>query len=163
MAKKAENLTSNELLALFLQAHDAALVLRENELRQFGVSSIEASVLHVIEVIRSKTGEQPTPTDISNWLIRQPHSMSSLITRMESHGLISKEKDKKRRNLVRVYLTDYGYSTLKAIDESQGDINLKEMLGKKEAAQFARSLQTIRDTSLQLANRSACVYPSTKQ
>ena len=162
MAKKAEDISSNELWALFLQAHDAAIALRENELKEFGISSIEASVLRVIEVIREKTGHQPTPTDISTWLIRQPHSMSSLISRMEARGLISKEKDTQRKNLVRVYLTEYGFSTLRAVDRADSKLDLLAALGPERAPQFALILQSIRDESLKTANRVGCQYPKIK-
>jgi DNA-binding MarR family transcriptional regulator len=54
---------------------------------------------------------QATPAVLSRYLFLERHSVSELITRMEKKGLIRKSKDTKRRNVVRIAITDHGRKT----------------------------------------------------
>ena len=90
-----------KLLFLTFKALDRA---REIELEQIGVTTIQADVLHAL-----KTAKEPvTPSMLSRWLYREPHSISGLINRMEEQGLVRKSKDLGKKNLVRVTLTKEG-------------------------------------------------------
>ena len=51
---------------------------------------------------------QVTPAILSRYLFLEPHSASELIVRMEKKGLVTKSKDKKRGNIVRVSITKKG-------------------------------------------------------
>jgi len=54
------------------------------------------------------TRERATPSEISRWLLREPHSTSGLITRMEKDGLVTKVDDLERKNMLRVAMTEKG-------------------------------------------------------
>jgi MarR family transcriptional regulator, organic hydroperoxide resistance regulator len=51
---------------------------------------------------------QITPAVLSRRLFLEPHSVSELIMRMQKKGLVSKKKDKKRGNVVRISMTEKG-------------------------------------------------------
>lgn len=51
---------------------------------------------------------QITPVALSHHLFLEPHSVSELIIRMERKGLVTKNKDKKRANIVRLSITKKG-------------------------------------------------------
>jgi DNA-binding MarR family transcriptional regulator len=92
------------LWLLLRQACDASLRARDKELSQYGISVEEAAVLFVVQ----STGERATPSEISRWLFREPHSTSGLIIRMEKDGLVTKVADLERKNMLRVVMTDKG-------------------------------------------------------
>ncbi len=77
---------------------------REKELFQLGLTPEQSSVLFLVQSM----GPRVTPADISRYLLREPHSVSGLLSRMEKDGLIRKVKDLEKRNLVRVVLTEKG-------------------------------------------------------
>jgi DNA-binding MarR family transcriptional regulator len=51
---------------------------------------------------------QATPAALSRRLFLEPHTVSELIIRMEKKGLVTKRKDKKKGNIVRVTITGKG-------------------------------------------------------
>jgi len=135
-----------KLLFLTFKALDRA---REIELEQIGVTTIQADVLHAL-----KTAKEPvTPSMLSRWLYREPHSISGLINRMEEQGLVRKSKDLGKKNLVRVTLTKEGERAyqqtlgvkvfpkiLSCLSKKELD-NLKACLNKLQT----KALETMRD------------------
>jgi DNA-binding MarR family transcriptional regulator len=77
---------------------------REKELQRYGVSPEQVGVLFIVLAL----GNRATPSEISRFIVRQPHTVSALIERMEEKGLIKKFHDLDKKNLVRVSLTDKG-------------------------------------------------------
>lgn len=51
---------------------------------------------------------QVTPAALARRLFLEPHTVSELIIRMEKKGLVSKTRDTKRGNVVRISITDKG-------------------------------------------------------
>lgn len=77
---------------------------REKELQRYGVSPEQVGVLFIVQAL----GNRATPSEISRFIMRQPHTVSALIERMEEKGFISKMHDLDKKNLVRVSLTEKG-------------------------------------------------------
>ncbi|MDD5191488.1 MAG: MarR family transcriptional regulator, partial [Dehalococcoidales bacterium] len=103
------------LWALLRQTRDAMVKARDRELEKHGSSTIQAAVLFTIQDI----GPEATPAEISRRMVREPHSISGLLSRMEKQGLIKRVKDLPKKNMVRVTLTAkgkeaYEYSTQRA-------------------------------------------------
>ena len=98
--KNDPEMDSIYLWTILHQARDAIFRLREKELRKLGISTAIAEVMFTIENI----GSEATPTKISRHLLREFHSVSSILSRMEKKGLVKKVNDLKRKNIVRVYL-----------------------------------------------------------
>jgi len=93
-----------ELWVLLHQACDAMIRARENELREIGISRMQAAVLFIVKAIDGPA----TPAEISRWLFREPHTVFGLLVRMEKQGLVRRIKDLERKNMVRVTITEKG-------------------------------------------------------
>ncbi|MFC1948192.1 MarR family winged helix-turn-helix transcriptional regulator [Chloroflexota bacterium] len=106
---------------LMCQARDTMLRVRDNELNNRGLTAVEAGALHVINVI----GGKATPAAISKSMLRQHHSVTALLKRMETKGLISRKKSTDRKNTWIVSLTEKGK---KAYANSNVGDSLYEML-----------------------------------
>jgi len=99
--------TSNEYYKLWVlleQAHYIIGKIREKELKEIDVSITQAQVLAIIESLDFPA----TPAEISRRVLRAPHTVSELISRMVSQGLVRKVKDLERKNMVRIEITEKG-------------------------------------------------------
>lgn len=105
MGQDSIELNENEVLwgRLFMSAKVVERA-REIELSRVNISLIQAMVLYALKI----TPEALTPSKLARLLCREPHSMSALIDRMESQGLVEKKHDLARKNLVRVVVTAKG-------------------------------------------------------
>ena len=79
--------------------------VRQKELYQRGTSLRYTAIMHAI----LRLGMNATPIEIARQASRERHSISEQISRMEKEGLVRKIRDLKRKNLVRVELTEKGY------------------------------------------------------
>jgi MarR family transcriptional regulator, organic hydroperoxide resistance regulator len=70
----------------------------------YRLTGAESAALFAIKLI----GNDATPSRISRFLLRTPHSIGSLLERMAKEGFVKRVKDMKRKNLVRVTLTEKG-------------------------------------------------------
>ena len=130
---------------------------REKELSQYGISAKQAAVLNVIEVM----GEGTTVGEISRWLYREPHSTSTQLTRMEKQGLITKVKERKRKPIVRVYITEKGREAYKNAIRREVVHRIIPSLSKEQRQQLAVCLEILRDKALEeLAIRDKPPFPS---
>jgi DNA-binding MarR family transcriptional regulator len=93
-----------KLFVLLRQAGHVILKLSEKELRKNGISLVEHAVLFITQSI----GHKATPAEIARWMVRERHTISALLMRMEKKGLIRMTKDLDRKNLLRVSLTKKG-------------------------------------------------------
>jgi DNA-binding MarR family transcriptional regulator len=92
-----------ELGVLLERARSAYSRMRELELAQYGLTPEQAAVLHVLQ---SKGGSS-TNEELASTIIRQYHSVASLVTRMEKAGLVKKET-MRDRNKFTVSITKKG-------------------------------------------------------
>jgi DNA-binding MarR family transcriptional regulator len=135
------------LWVLLRQTRDAMAKARERELEKYGISSIQAAVLFTIKAI----GPEATPAEISRRLVREPHSVSGLLNRMQKQGLIKRVKDLPKRNMVRVVMTQKGEE---AYLQSTKRLSMHEtisVLSDEERNQLWNSLEKLRDRAMKLA------------
>ena len=78
-----------QLWAVLHQARDASHKAREREVAKYGISAVQSAVLFVI----SANGGRTNSLTISQWLLRELHTTSNILSRMEKMGLITKEKN----------------------------------------------------------------------
>jgi len=135
---------SNYLWIMLHQARDAIFKLRERELKNFGISTPKAEILFTIEAI----GYRATPTEISRHLLREFHSVSSILSRMEKQGLVKRVNDLDRKNLVRVYLTDKGQQVYHEAVKRETILKILSCLSETEGQQLTSSLKKLRDEAL---------------
>ncbi|MFC2018648.1 MarR family winged helix-turn-helix transcriptional regulator [Chloroflexota bacterium] len=100
----ASNIQVQNLWLLFCRTYYAMQKARSRELRKYGISTSEAEAILAIKTI----DKQATPTQISQWMLREPHTVYGLLKRMEKKGLIVSNKDQDRKNLISVYLAENG-------------------------------------------------------
>lgn len=92
------------LWAMIIQTRDILFKARDNELGQYGITAVEARALFVINLI----GDSVNPAMISRLLMRGHNTVTALLSRMESKGLILRTKDTEKKNSWKIRLTDKG-------------------------------------------------------
>jgi DNA-binding MarR family transcriptional regulator len=90
---------------LMSRTTDAIRKVRDRELEQHGISARANAVLFTA----LRQGPKATPASVSQELILQPHTVSEQLMRLEKEGLIRRLKDTKRRNIVRITVTQKGW------------------------------------------------------
>ncbi len=99
---KAEFLDQDfNLWILLAQTRALLFSAGEEELSKWNISLMHGWTIFTIKAI----GDKATPAEIARWLGREPHTVSSLLSRMMAQGLIVKEKSLDKKNLVRIRLT----------------------------------------------------------
>ena len=133
-----------QLWVLLAQAREAMYKARQHELRRYNLSPRQSAVLFIIRAI----GDKVTPAKISRWLLREPHSVSEIINRMEKQGLVKKVRDLDRKNLVRIELTEKGSEVYNQVIKRDSIHTIMSALSDEERRQFSSTLKTIRDRAL---------------
>ncbi len=135
------------LWVLMRQTRDGMMKAREKELGKYGISSIQAALLFTIQAI----GDDATPAEISRRLVREPHSVSGLLSRMEKQGLVRRVKDLPKRNMVRVVMTDKGKKTYEQSTKRTMMHEVFANLTEREKKDLWDILEKLRSRSLKLA------------
>ena len=108
-----ENLSHTDenynLWLLLIKVSRAMTKARERELRKAGITPEQSGILYIIDNI----GKKATLVEISRLTLREPHSVSYLVDRMEKAGLAKRVKDLSRKNMVRVAMTEKGQRAYK--------------------------------------------------
>lgn len=133
-----------DLWVLFNQVRDVLFKARQKELRPHGITSTQAAVLFVIQAI----GNEVTVTKISRWLLREHHSVSALLGRMEKEGLISKTKDLHTKRPPRVVLTEKGRQAYYHSAERASLHKAMGVLSEEEHQRLSSLLRQVRDEGL---------------
>lgn len=145
---------------LLQQAKDSMLDVREYNLNKINLSNTEASILSIIQLIEHTPNLKPTPSEISRWLVREPHTISSLLSRMGKKGLITRTHDTERKNQVIVSISEKGYEKLRS---SMEDTSIDAIFGhcsEAEMSSLFKCLLLLRDNSLAYLDKAPCIYPS---
>ncbi len=93
---------------LWMLLHSTMRVLsknRQKELNKFGITARITAVLGTV----LRLGDKSTLENISQQAILERHSMSSQLIRMEKEGLVKREKDPKKKNMMSIGITEKGY------------------------------------------------------
>jgi len=146
-----------KLWVLLHQTRDVLHKVREKEVAKHGVTAVQSAVLFIIS---ANGGEDVTTATISNWLLREPHTISTTLTRMAKQGLIEKITNRDRGGELTVRLTKKGQdiynktTNIDIINEMLADIS-------EEERELLRSLLTkVRSQGLkQLFSVKNTVYP----
>jgi DNA-binding MarR family transcriptional regulator len=124
------------LLSLVNQTSHAFALARTRELSKYGLSMMRAAVLLVLQV----RDNNATPTEISQWLLREPHTISALLDRMEKDGLIRRYRDLHKRNTVRVAMTEKGRAAYQRSLERETFHSVMSVLNDEEREQFRQAM-----------------------
>ena len=133
-----------ELWVLLHQTCDAIIRARENELRQIGISRMQAAVLLIVKAVTVPA----TPAEISRWLFRQPHTVSGLLNRMEKQGLVRKVNDLERKNMIRIVITEKGEQVYQRSRGMKVICKILSYLSPEERDNLRTYLETLRNKAL---------------
>ena len=113
---------------LLNQAYDAVYRVTSEKLRHIGISPEQARLLFAL----SRSSNPPTRIEISQILMRKPHTITALLNRMQSAGLISRIIDRENKKLVRVVVTPKGAEALRKVLRVQVERKMMVFLSSEE-------------------------------
>ncbi len=143
------------LLTQLLQVADIFVKVRERELLPQNLSATSAAILFLVEAM----GKDVTPAKISRMLLREPHSVSGILMRMEKQGLIKRTKNMERKNLIRITLTTKGESTLKQAMKKDGAKHVLSKLSEEQRRQLKQSLLALKEAGMKELHLSPKALP----
>jgi len=138
-----------EIWGLLGQVSDAMYKARENELAPFGLSAVQVGVMYVVRIL-NQTGVPATPSEISRWVFREPHTISALLKRMEKQGLVKLVRKRRGKRQVLAELTEKGEDLYRRqVQERQVIPEILEVLSPGERQHFRAFLERLRQRSLE--------------
>ncbi len=123
---------------------------RNLELAKIGLNMPQATLLYCV-----KTAKEPmTPMKLARMMQKQPHTVSALVHRMETQGLLTTKRDMKRKNWLRVSLTKKGEEALKLWSTTTmvPDVTFS-CLSKKETDMLFTITKKLHSKSLELLRK----------
>ena len=129
------------LLTSLLQVSDILFKIRERELLPQNLSAPAAEILFLVDAM----GENVTPAKITRMMLREPHSISGLLVRMEGHGFIKRVKNMERKNLIRITLTAKGEKALKQVMKLEGTTDIIARLSSEQQKQLKTTLTALKE------------------
>jgi DNA-binding MarR family transcriptional regulator len=133
----------DELWWLLSQTADLLLRAWQKELTQYGISTIEAGTLGVIQTI----DERATQVEISRWLLREPQTVAELVDRMEKQELVRKTRNLDKKNSVTVSITDKGMKTYQQARRKESIRKVLSSLSEEERQQLITTLRILRKSA----------------
>lgn len=121
------------------RTRDAIFSARRKELHKYGISARQASALFVLDAL----GDKAMPSEIAHWLLREPHSITEFLKRMEKDGLIERTKDPQRRNVIRVRLTEKGRKAFQKVTKLDSIHDIISVLSEAEMKQMQTLLEKL--------------------
>ena len=128
---------------------------RDKELTSYDVKPRQAAVL----IVASAIGDKATPAEISRWLLREPHTVSGILDRMEKKGLVKRVKDLERKNMIRVTLTEKGHKAHRAIRRKGVYHKILGVLTEEEQGQLASLLTKIQEKAVKVSDFKIPPFP----
>jgi len=116
----------------------------DKEMQKYGISLEEAGMLFVAEAI----GKNANPAEIARWHLREHHSVSDLLKRMNKKGLVNLDKDLERKNMIRVSLTPKGREAFLIWKNARARHEITSVLSEEERQQLTVCLEKLRDAAL---------------
>jgi DNA-binding MarR family transcriptional regulator len=153
-----DNLSKEQLWELWwiiLHTRNAMNKARRKETSQIGVEEEQAATLVVMRSI----GEKATPAEIARWLAREPHSVSSLITRMEKNGLVKKIRNLDKKNLVRVIMTKKGEEKYDLIIKREIIYEIMSVLSEEQYNILISAMHQLWDKAIELTTSKGYKAP----
>ncbi len=140
---------------LLNQSRDSMHRAREKELRKHHISSMQAAVLFIAKSIEGKV----TPSEISRWMLKAPHTTSTILSRMEKQGLVKKNREKGNGREVIISLTKKGERAYQQSEKIESVRDIVSCLSKEERQQLNSYLVRLRDASLNYTAKNKVPFP----
>jgi DNA-binding MarR family transcriptional regulator len=132
------------LVTQIMQVADIFVKVRERELIPQNLSATAAEILFLVDAM----GKDITPAKITRMLLREPHSISGILMRMEKHGLIKRTKNMERKNQIRITLTAKGETALKKAMKLDGTTHVISRLSTEQQKQLRTTLTALKEAGM---------------
>ena len=147
---------SSIMETLILQIRDLLMKIKNSELRKHGITIRQYAVLDIVNIM----GNKITPSEISVRLLRQPHTISSLLIRMEKQGLVTRTKNPDIKSSVNIALTPKGLQLLNKARDIDSTRDLQADFTEQELQKLIISLKKLRSNALnKLTQRDRILLP----
>ena len=125
--------------------HQALTKARERELHPHDITPEQADTLFCVQVLN----DEATLNTLSRCMIREHHTVSALINRMESKGLVNKAiPATNRKTSTKVKLTKKGKRAYKVAADRKSVHRTMSVLSAEEKVQLRRILEKLRHDAL---------------
>ncbi len=135
----------SDLIFLLFRARQSIYRIIDKEVARYGVTLEQATVMRLI-----KAKSDISIDDICRMMIREHHTISSLITRMVKKNLVHVKKGSRGR--ISLILSEQGLEILDKIDAEDSRGDLMSVLNGEEKQRLALYLQKIARHALSKAN-----------
>jgi DNA-binding MarR family transcriptional regulator len=149
-----DDLLINNDYALIIRFHQTRIMItkvRNRELSKHGITATQAAVLFFIKFLNTTEGKA-TPGRLSRWLLREPHTVSRILVRMEKGGLINRIRGQGKKNQINLALTPKGEQVYNKCQEGNSFGEILSCLSEEERNQLSSSLGKMREKALQKLN-----------
>jgi len=140
-----DNDANFKLFALLDHVHTLILRAWQKELQSAGILTKQVGVLHVIAAM----GNHATNAELSRWTLREPHTITGILSRIEKKGLITRQRDPAHKNLIRISLTEAGHDYLAQASSKESMHRIFAVLDGRARENLRRSLKDLRAAGLQ--------------
>jgi DNA-binding MarR family transcriptional regulator len=139
-----------DLIGLLNQTTETIFRARQKELDQYNISTSQGAVLFITQAL----GEKATISEVSRWLLRKPHTVSEIVSRMEKKGLLKKSRAPKRKSIIKVTLTPKGLEVYRKSKKRRSFRNILASLSLEERQQMLAYLKRLKESAVEeLKNR----------
>jgi len=132
------------LLTQLMQVADLFVKIREREMLSQNLSATAADILFLVDAM----GQDVIPAKIARMVLHEPHTVSAILVRMETHGLIKRAKNMMRKNCVRITLTVKGEKALKQAMKLEGATHVLNNLTEEQRSNLKQTLRVLKEASV---------------
>ena len=144
------------LWMLIMQVRNVVYKTREKELKRYEITPEQSGALFAIHTMDNRA----TISALGIWLVREPHSVASLLSRMERNELIIKRKSQGLRKPATYALTPKGEEVYSFSIRRESIHRAMSALSKKERYYLESLLRKILYTALSdMANEMKPPWP----
>ena len=155
MAQQIKADKEHTLITQLLQVADLFDKIRERELLPQNLSATAADVLFLVDAM----GQNIIPANISRMILRETHTITALLVRMETNGLIKRAKDKERRSCIRITLTIKGEDALKEAMKLAGTKHVLSSLTREQRRNLKQTLSVLKEAGMKDLQRKPKALP----
>jgi len=123
---------------------------RERELLPYNLTPEQCEILYIVKNL----GNEAFTSKIARLMLREVHTISSIVSRMVERGLLTKTKDVKYKNMIRVALTKKGSEAQCQSEERNSIHQILSSLNEEERQQLWDYLKVILDKGIEVLDKS---------
>ncbi|MFC1901623.1 MarR family winged helix-turn-helix transcriptional regulator [Chloroflexota bacterium] len=146
-----------QLWVRFNQARDVIFRAREKELGQYDITPRQVAILFTLKILND-IKVKATIVEISRWVLREAHSVSRILTRMETEGLVSRSKGVDKRNEVVINLTEKGEQAYTQSLNRESIREIMSCISEEDRQQLFSYLKKLREKGLEYLAEKAKVH-----